>query len=113
MENERNRTRIIKAELDDGTIIDIQSSVRGEEDVASTIFSFKEVANKIEGIAEALIGTLKKVKPQSASVEFGIEMAVEAGHLTALLVKGTGMANLKITLQWGDSALGNIVGTQE
>lgn len=105
MENERNRTGVIKARLADGTTIDIQSSVRGEEDVASTIFPFKDVTDKIESIAEAVLETIKKVKPQSASVEFGIEMAVEAGHLTALLVKGTGTANLKITLQWGDVTL--------
>lgn len=105
MENANNRTRVIKAELEDGTTIDIQSSVRGEEDVALTVFPFRDVTDKIEGIAEAVIETLKKVKPQSASVEFGIEMAVESGQLTALLVKGTGSANLKITLQWGDTTL--------
>lgn len=109
MENEHNRTRVIKAELEDGTTIDIQSSVRGEEDVAATVFPFRDVTDKIESIAEAVIETLKKVKPQSASVEFGIEMAVESGQLTALLVKGTGTANLKITLQWGDSTLNNII----
>ncbi|HEX7736090.1 MAG TPA: CU044_2847 family protein [Ktedonobacteraceae bacterium] len=107
MENENSRTRVIKAELADGTTIDIQSSVSGEEDVALTIFPFRDVTDKIEGIAEAVMATLKKVKPQSASVEFGIEMAVESGQLTALLVKGTGTANLKITLQWGDSTLSN------
>ncbi|HEY0753013.1 MAG TPA: CU044_2847 family protein [Ktedonobacteraceae bacterium] len=105
MENERDRTRIIKARLEDGTTIDIQSSVRGDEDIASTVFPFKEVTDKIESIATAVIGTFEKVRPQSASVEFGIEMAIESGHLTALLVKGTGTANLKIILQWGDSTL--------
>lgn len=102
MENERDRTRIVKVELEDGTTVDIQSTARGEEDIAATVFPFKEVTDKIESIAEAVLGTLKKVKPQSASVEFGIEVAVEAGQLTALLVKGTSTANLKITLQWGD-----------
>jgi hypothetical protein len=95
MENGHERTRIIQAELADGTIIDIQSSVRGEEDIAATTFSFKEVTDKVEGVAAAVMDTLKKVKPQSASVEFGIEVAVESGQLTALLVKGTSTANLK------------------
>ncbi len=43
---------------------------------------------------------LARVKPTKASVELGLEIGVEAGQLTALLVKGTGKANLKITLQW-------------
>lgn len=109
MENGQSRTRVIKAQLEDGTMIDIQSSVNGEEDVALTVFPFKEVTDKIESIAGAVIGTLKKVKPQSASVEFGVEMVVESGQLTALLVKGTGTANLKITLQWGDSLMNNTI----
>jgi hypothetical protein len=109
MQGNQSRTRVVRAELENGTIIDIQTNnVSGEEDVANILFSFKEVTNKIENIAEAFMETFKKVKPRSASVEFGIEMAVESGQLTALLVKGTSTANLKITLQWGE-ALNDIV----
>ena len=98
-----DKTTVIKAELDNGTTIYIQSEVpRGEEDVAFTTFSFKDLTDAIEGIAESVTATLKKVKPRSASVEFGLEVSVDAGKLTALLVKGTGTANLKITLQWGE-----------
>jgi hypothetical protein len=49
-----------------------------------------------------LTTALKKVKPKKASVEFGLEVAVESGKLTTLLVKGTGTANLKIALEWGE-----------
>ena len=45
--------------------------------------------------------TFQKVKPRKASVELGLEVGLESGHLTALLVKGTGTANLKLTLEWG------------
>ena len=31
----------------------------------------------------------------------GIEVAVESGQLTALIVKGSGKANLEITMEWG------------
>lgn len=98
------RTEIIKAELVNGTIVHIQvTALGGEEEVAFTLPSFNEVTHAIEGIAESVVSTLKKVKPKKASVEFGLEIALESGQLTALLVKGTGTSNLKITLEWGES----------
>jgi Trypsin-co-occurring domain 1 len=99
------KTEIIKAELPNGAIIHIQATALGsEEEVAFTMPSFKEVTDAVEGIAESFVTTLRKVKPRKASVEFGLEVALEAGHLTALLVKGSGASNLKITLEWGESS---------
>jgi hypothetical protein len=40
------------------------------------------------------------VQPSKATVEFGIELGIEPGKLTALLVQGTSKANLKINLEW-------------
>jgi hypothetical protein len=101
------RTEIIKAELDNGTIVHIQATaLGGEEEVAFTLPLFKEVTNAIEGIAVAVTNSLQKVKPQKASVEFGLEVALEAGQLTALLVKGSGTSNLKITLEWSEPPSG-------
>ncbi len=95
-------TEIIKAQLPNGTCIHIQTTIlAGEEEVAFTLPSFKEVTDAIEGIAESIVTPLQKVRPQKACVEFGLEVALEAGQLTALLVKGTGTSNLKITLEWG------------
>ena len=97
------RTEIIKAELINGATLHIQATVLGgEEEVGFSLPSFKEITDAIEGIAESVVTTLKKVKPQKASVEFGLEVALEAGQLTALLVKGSGTSNLKITLEWGE-----------
>ncbi len=97
------RTEIVKAELANGTIIHIQATVLGgEEEVAFTLPSFKNVTDAIESIAESVVTTLQKVKPRKASVEFGLEVALESGQLTALLVKGSGSSNLKITLEWGE-----------
>jgi len=62
------RTEIIKAELSNGTILHIQATtLGGEEEVAFTIPSFKEVTDAIEGIAESVVTTLQKVKPKKAS----------------------------------------------
>ena len=73
-----------------------------EEDVAFSIKPFKEVTDAIEGIAQSIVSSLEKIKPQKASVEFGLEIGAESGQLTALIVKGSGKANLKITLEWSE-----------
>ena len=101
------RTEIIKTELANGTIVHIQATaLGGEEEVTFALPTFKEVTNAIEGIAVGVASSLQKVKPQKASVEFGLEVALEAGQLTALLVKGSGTSNLKITLEWGEPSSG-------
>ncbi|MDJ0729484.1 MAG: CU044_2847 family protein [Crocosphaera sp.] len=64
------------------------------------ILDFEEVTDAIEAIATSITTTLNKVKPKKASVEFGVKIGVESGKLTTLLVKGSGEANLKITLEW-------------
>jgi hypothetical protein len=94
----------IKAELSNGATLHIETVILGgEEQVADLgIPSFTAVTDAIEGIADSLVNTLKKVKPREATVEFGLEIGLESGKLTALLVKGTGTANLKITLQWSE-----------
>ncbi|GAC1357649.1 MAG: hypothetical protein NVSMB38_40240 [Ktedonobacteraceae bacterium] len=99
------RNEIIKAKLANGTTFYIQSTaLGGEEEVAFTYPSFKEITPALEGIAETVVTSLQKVKPRKASVEFGLEIALESGQLTALLMKGTGTSNLKITLEWGESS---------
>ena len=92
----------VKAQLADGTIIYIQArSFGGEQQVAGKLPSFEEVTHAIGGIAKPLVSMLKEVQPRKATLEFGVEVAVEAGKLTALLVKGTADATLTIALEWG------------
>ncbi len=43
---------------------------------------------------------IQKVKPKKATLKFGMEIAVESGALTAVIVKGSGKANLEITFEW-------------
>jgi hypothetical protein len=98
-------TKVVEAKFEDGVTIRIQAvALGGEERVAGHLgpLAFEEVTRTIESLANAVVSTLKKVKPRAASVEFGIEIGVEPGKLTALLVKGTGTANLKVVLQWGE-----------
>ena len=97
------RQELIPVTLANGTQIRMAATMLGgEEDVAFKLLSFDEVTNTIEGIAGSLNAALQKVKPKKASVEFGLEVAVESGKLTSLLVNGSGTATLKITLEWGN-----------
>lgn len=96
-----SRTEIITVNVADGKQIKVEvTAIGGEEDVSSSIQSFEQVTGAIEGIAKSVLGTIERIKPKKAVVEFGLELATESGQLTALLVKGSGKANLKISLEW-------------
>ncbi len=60
----------------------------------------------VESLASDIAAMLDRVSPDKASVEFDVELAVAAGQLTALLVKGGGKANFKIILSWEKSPAG-------
>src|SRR5437763_14431185 len=95
------RIEIIPVKFAKDVIVRVESTVLGgEEKVAFEVASFKGVTDAIEAIAVSVVESLRKIKPHKAAVEFGLEIAVESGQLTALLVKGSGKANLKVTLEW-------------
>src|SRR2546426_10031477 len=103
MNPDERRTKIVEAKLEGGQIIRIQAtSLGGQERVGIDLPSFKEVTDAVEGIAQSVMTTLAKVKPRKATVEFGLEIGLESGKLTAIIVKGSGTANLKITMEWGE-----------
>lgn len=95
------KTRPIKVKISDNKFLTVEAMVigDGEEQVGVRIPDFAEVTDAVEGIVDALAKTLKKVKPARAAVEFGVVFGIESGALTAMVVKGTGEANLKIMLE--------------
>jgi hypothetical protein len=94
-------TRFLPVTLPNGHIVHVEATVlRSEHDVAGKDFDFGDISAPLEGIAKAVSSSLDVIKPKKASVEFGLEVGVESGKLTALLVKGTAKASLKITLNW-------------
>jgi hypothetical protein len=95
-----SRTEQVSAQLPDGGVFKIEVTQTGREDVAFDVRPFKEVTDAIEGIVNAIASTLYKVSPTKAVVKFGIDVAIESGQLTAMVVKGSSTANLEITLEW-------------
>jgi hypothetical protein len=97
----RTKSEIITTQLPNGAKVLVQATVvGGREQVVSGIHSFQDVNDAIEGIAESVIAIWEKVKPNKASVEFGVQIGFESGKLTAMLVKGSGSADLKVTMEW-------------
>ena len=94
-------TEIVTVKLPNGKNVKIEATLlRGEEEVASKLLSFEDVSGVIEGIAEAIVAPLQHIQPTKASVKLGLELAVESGQLTTLIVKGSSKANLELTLEW-------------
>jgi hypothetical protein len=93
-------SRIVKVNVGGQMIAMEVTPLGGEERVADIPHNFEELTAQIESVASSLYGAIKKVAPKKAAIEFSVEAAAESGKLTALLVKGSGKANLKITLEW-------------
>jgi hypothetical protein len=63
-------------------------------------FELDDVGRSIASIAQTVTGALVQIAPDEAEVEFGVDIGVESGQLTSLLVKGTATATLKVRLLW-------------
>jgi methionine aminopeptidase len=105
MTYEDERAEAVPVQLPNGAVVKIEiakSSDTGKEDVAFEMFKFDQIAEILEGVTEAIKGAIEKVKPKKTAVKFGIEVGIESGKLTALIVKGTGKSNLEISMEWGE-----------
>jgi hypothetical protein len=95
-----SRGNTVPVELPNGAIVQVEVASTGREDVAFDVKQFQPVADAIEGVVQMIAAPIQKVKPKKATVKFGMELAIEAGQLTAVIVKGSGKGNLEITLEW-------------
>ncbi|MFJ3581895.1 CU044_2847 family protein [Streptomyces sp. NPDC090127] len=62
------------------------------------------VTRALSTFAGQLGQALRQAAPDRATVEFGCELGLDAGGLTALIVKGSSRANLRVTLEWTRSS---------
>ncbi|GAB6907531.1 conserved hypothetical protein [Desulfosarcina cetonica] len=101
---DQTKTEPVPVKLANGTTIKIEVTPQegpGREDVAGlNDLSFKDFSETLKDIVSELKGALDKAKPDKATVKFGVEMAVESGALTTMIVKGAGKGILEITLEW-------------
>ncbi|MBL1179320.1 CU044_2847 family protein [Pantanalinema sp. GBBB05] len=95
-----SRSDTVPVQLPNGAIVQVEVTKTGREDVGFDTKQFQPVAEAIEGMVQMIAAPIQKVKPKKATVKFGMELAIESGQLTAVIVKGSGKANLEITLEW-------------
>ena len=80
-------------------------SLEGEEVVSKK--KWADFIEPIEPVVQSIKDVLARVKPQKATVEFGIQLGLESGKLTSCIVKGSTDANLKIVLEWSTQNSGD------
>ncbi len=99
---------IVKTQLGEATIlVEAVRAGSAEEDVGiGQLLSFKGVEQAVVSVAQRMKGAVERAAPQSASVEFGIDVTVESGALTGVLARGAGTATLKVTLNWETPGVG-------
>jgi hypothetical protein len=110
---------IIRVELPDGT--PVWARVSGAEELRSpapggytdTGFGYTDTGladrvtarmeslrSLITGVAGSLADSLRAVRPDEVSVEFGIELAGKAGMVVGLLADGEAKGAITVTLTW-------------
>ena len=95
-----SRSETVPVQLPNGAVVRVEVTNTGREDVGFDAKQFQPVADAIEGVVQMIAAPIQKVRPKKATVKFGMELAIEAGQLTAIIVKGSGKANLEIMLEW-------------
>ena len=88
---------------DDGPVvmITLAEELSPEHDVAiSRVLSFNGFADSVGAIASSITQALHSAKPDEAQVDFGVDIGIEAGQLTSLIVQGSGTATMHIKLIW-------------
>jgi hypothetical protein len=88
---------IVWVEADTANVADSESEVALD---LSKILSLDDVSKVIGGLARLVHAGIEETKPRKITAEFSLAVTVESGQLTALWVKGSGNASIKLTLEW-------------
>lgn len=100
--NTDKKGKIVPVKISDEAeiFVELTNISSGGQDIAFEKYNLENVEKSIIAISEKMANVMAHVKPDKACVEFGIELGVESGKLTSLLVKGEGKGTFKITLEW-------------
>jgi hypothetical protein len=96
------RTHWQPIQLADGAKAYLEVIPRGGREEVGILeaIPFDRVVETLGQIANGVGGAIEKAKPSKAAVEIGVEFGLEAGKRVTLIARGTGKANLKVTLEW-------------
>ena len=62
--------------------------------------SFDGVRETLLAVAEQVVSVWRQVRPDEATVEFGLSASAQTGKLTGLVVDGGAQAAFKVTMTW-------------
>jgi hypothetical protein len=99
-------TERVRATLPGGAIVWVEAATVGadkEREVTldlSKALPLDGVSKVIAGLAKLVHSGIEDLKPKKTTAEFSLEISLESGQLTALWVKGSGNASIKLTLEW-------------
>ncbi len=97
------QSKIILIELTDGTVVRVEATPIGSSNSRGLqTRPFSEATGAIESLSKEIVEVIQKIKPDQATVRFGIDIGIDGGKLTVVLAKGTTAANLEIILQWNN-----------
>jgi len=100
---------IVEIKLDNNTTILAEVLVKnnnGREKIASEIAEkkFSDFSNTVGKIASETLKPLKQINAKKLTIKMGMNIGVESGKLTALLVEGSANANIEITIEWSNES---------
>jgi hypothetical protein len=72
----------------------------GESDIAIPTFTTEELKTAVTSLATLLNDALRVISAEKVTVEFGLQVGVEAGQLISLVTKGTVASNFRIAVEW-------------
>ena len=91
-------------ELPDGNQIWVRVISEGPTDVgdreAFPSFDSDQFMRTVSGVAHTVRSAVASAKPDTVTVEFGIEISAKAGKLISVLADIGGSTSLKISLGW-------------
>ncbi|WP_128984725.1 CU044_2847 family protein [Streptomyces roseicoloratus] len=72
----------------------------GLEGIGGRLPDLSGVTTALSSFAGQLGDALHRAAPDRATVEFGCQLGLDSGKLTALVVQGSASACLRVTLEW-------------
>jgi hypothetical protein len=100
MQIEETYTEKVKVDLGDGIFAYMEVAETEREKVGAGGLPFSNVTAVITKISQEVGKSIQKVQPKKATIKYGVEVGIEQGSLMASIVRGSGKANLEITLEW-------------
>ncbi|MFC0846187.1 MULTISPECIES: CU044_2847 family protein [Streptomyces] len=100
--------QVREIELPGGAVVLARVSTAGgyaadDDDVGvieKAVAKVERLGELIEGVGRSVLDAAAAVRPDEASVSFGIELSAKAGAAVAILADGEAKASIQVTLTW-------------